>query len=463
MSNSFFRRDFYAHNVILILTLCGIYLNSIPITTADNAVWLKLGDLFWSNLSVIRHDPFSFLETKEMIYPAWGAGALYSLINKVMGIEGVEFFHKLYHLFFLFLVTFLNKDFFKRRLNIPSLLVILLSVYLGTFFINRPAGLVSIPFLLVTYISFSSRYSLIKRYLLILVLGVIWNNIHGSGILFPLILGLGLFIDYSKKNLSFSKLVPLAIIPFLFLLVNPFGKSLLPYILETASISRSRGITEWDGIFTLNYIQQSVGIVLLIILLILGIKKKALKNQFIPMIVSMIVLALTGIRHSVWPSWMNLVALKNKEEREENKSKLSPIICGVLSLLFIATLIPSVQQRIAGENYMKFNKYSPAKVVKLIDNQKNIFNEFEFGSYLIYSLPNKVFMDTRNIIYSDDQFEEYKDVMLGKDNWQEILQKYNVGWVLVGAQRKPIIQAIGFQSSWKIIFEDENYFLAKKL
>ncbi|MCP4911669.1 MAG: hypothetical protein GY909_01010 [Oligoflexia bacterium] len=463
MSNTFFRRDFYAHNVIIILALCGIYLNSIPITTADNAVWLRLGDLFWENLSVIRHDPFSFLETKEMIYPAWGAGALYSLINKVAGLEGIELFHKFYHLFFLFLMTFLNRDFFSKKFNFPTLLITLLSIYLGTFFINRPAGLVSIPFLLITYLCFSSKSSFFKRYFLALVLGIIWNNIHGSAILFPLIIGLGLVLDYYRKTISILKMISLAIIPFALLFINPFGSKLFPYILETARISRSRGITEWDGILTLNYVEQSAGIIFLIILLILAIKRRAIKNGFVPMLVSMITLSLTGIRHSVWPSWMSLLTLKNKNEREFNLSKISPFVCGFLVILFILTLVPSIQKKIAGDDYMKYNKYSPANVIQYIDNKGNIFNEFEFGSFLIYSLPNKIFIDTRNIIYAEKQFKEYKDVMLAKDNWQEILQQYNVEWLLVGADRKPIIEAISLQSSWKVIFRDKNYFLAKKL
>lgn len=72
-------------------------------------------------------------------------------------------------------------------------------------------------------------------------------------------------------------------------------------------------------------------------------------------------------------------------------------------------------------------------------------------------------MDTRNIIYSEEQFEEYKEIMLAGPKMKSLLEKYDIQWILVGSTRKNIVTTIEKSPQWKVIQKDKHFFLAKKL
>tara|TARA_R110002072_G_scaffold64203_2_gene159293 strand:- start:138887 stop:140293 length:1407 start_codon:yes stop_codon:yes gene_type:complete len=468
MSNNILNRDYLLSNTFLILGVCALYLNSIPITTADSAIWLKLGDLFWQNLVVVTQDPFSFLKTKEMIYPSWGAGAIYSVLNSIGGIKFVDFFHKFYHLVFIFLSILFNKTYFSNKLNLSKMIFLFLSIYLGTFFINRPAQLVTIPFLLTIFIFFSEKKTHpILKIFYTLIIGAFWINIHGSGILFPLFVGLSFLISFWKRKAicPISLLTLLISISILFL--TPFGTDLFPYILETSIVSKARGITEWDPIFSRYYLEQTIGYFLLLAYSIYEFSQSRIKQNYLPPFIAMNVLALSGIRHSALPAWMAPIAVKEnpltKEQTKRNPTKGFQVFTVILLFFGLLTFFPFIQRIISPSQFMEFNKYSPVEMVKLIDNEENIFNEFEFGSYLVYSVPNKIFMDTRNIIYSEEQFEEYKEIMLAGPKMKSLLDKYDIQWILVGSSRKNIVTIIEKSPKWKVIQKDEHFFLAQKI
>ena len=129
------------------------------------------------------------------------------------------------------------------------------------------------------------------------------------------------------------------------------------------------------------------------------------------------------------------------------------------------TLFPYGQKIVGGNKMLTLNPEAPSPLVeKIIDIGENgpIFNEFEFGSYFILKLPNKIFMDSRNIIFSDDAYKNYALVMRGEDGWEKVLDKYDIKLVAMSLKRNRIRASLASSPHWEIIYADSDYFLARR-
>jgi hypothetical protein len=65
--------------------------------------------------------------------------------------------------------------------------------------------------------------------------------------------------------------------------------------------------------------------------------------------------------------------------------------------------------------------------------QGHMFNEFDWGGYLLYQLwpEQKIFMDGHTHIYGDILSREYVMVMATSSGWQDVLDKYQIQWAIL--------------------------------
>src|SRR5690606_33858283 len=89
-----------------------------------------------------------------------------------------------------------------------------------------------------------------------------------------------------------------------------------------------------------------------------------------------------------------------------------------------------------------------------------IFNEFEFGGYLIYRLngKNKIFLDGRNIIYSSQDFEKYKEIILSNDDsYQEYFDQYKVRYVIVKNREFGLSSLLKRDLNYKSLYSSDDH------
>ena len=85
----------------------------------------------------------------------------------------------------------------------------------------------------------------------------------------------------------------------------------------------------------------------------------------------------------------------------------------------------------------------------------HMFNEFDWGGYLLLELwpAYQIFMDGHTHIYGEELTREYEKVTtVGKD-WQDVLAKYDVDWVIVRANA-PLVRVLSASDNWVIAYED---------
>ena len=84
-----------------------------------------------------------------------------------------------------------------------------------------------------------------------------------------------------------------------------------------------------------------------------------------------------------------------------------------------------------------------------------MFNEFNWGGYLLYRLwPREfVFVDSQSDFYGEPLMRDYETILLAKNNWRDLLEKYQINWAIIPANT-PLVDQLKQESSWIVLYED---------
>jgi hypothetical protein len=87
----------------------------------------------------------------------------------------------------------------------------------------------------------------------------------------------------------------------------------------------------------------------------------------------------------------------------------------------------------------------------------NVFNHFPWGGYLLYRAwpDQRVFIDGQTDFYGEALTRQYEQVITLSPGWQEILQDYEIGWVLVPADAD-LALALRGDADWRTVYQDQT-------
>jgi hypothetical protein len=85
-----------------------------------------------------------------------------------------------------------------------------------------------------------------------------------------------------------------------------------------------------------------------------------------------------------------------------------------------------------------------------------MFNHDEFGDYIIYAAwpEYKVFFDGRSDMYGSERLKEYFDVIFLRPEMGEVLDKYDIKWVIYKA-KSPLSAYLTERDDWNLVYADE--------
>jgi len=101
----------------------------------------------------------------------------------------------------------------------------------------------------------------------------------------------------------------------------------------------------------------------------------------------------------------------------------------------------------------------PVGAVKFLRQSPNavhgeMFNEYVWGGYFILVMPErKVFVHPDIGIYGEDFVKEFNQVNYVQPNWEDVLQKYHVGWTILPREH-PLNQALAQRIGWTQVYTD---------
>jgi hypothetical protein len=143
---------------------------------------------------------------------------------------------------------------------------------------------------------------------------------------------------------------------------------------------------------------------------------------------------------------------------EESISRVESNLKGfVWPLLAIVLLANAFRVQPNSANQIDPNRFPVKAVDWLSAHRQNgkMFNNFIWGGYLLYRLwpEQTVFIDGQTDFYGEALTREYIQVMTLAEDWESVLEKYDVSWVIVQSDR-PLVQALQDELGWKILYQD---------
>jgi len=126
----------------------------------------------------------------------------------------------------------------------------------------------------------------------------------------------------------------------------------------------------------------------------------------------------------------------------------------------IVTILLVVMLSLHGKIAYSFDSaIKPADAAAFLNREKltcNMFNEREFGDYIIYSLWPKyhVFTDGRADVYGEERMKEYFRVVRIEPGWNEVLNQYNINWIIHNTNSSFCTFLLA-REDWKIIYADK--------
>src|SRR5919204_6570403 len=320
------------------------------------------------------------------------------------------------------------------------------------------------------------------------LLMVLWTNLHGGFVIAFGWFGVALaaeavhwFFDRGsmvhRRHLRMLGIVTVA--SALVVLANPHGIGLYLYSYETQfSPAQQKLIVEW---FSPNFHElASRPFELTVVLLIVGFAVRRPTLYQLLLTLATLVLALQSVRHivlfvaattptlilvysDIWrsygrPAWQRLADAREWRFRLPERT---PVLAVVIVL--IAGLVAFR----AGQEMGKQPEYTrttyPVAAAEWLAAHPNVgtrmYNQYGWGGYLVYRLypdpERRVFAFGEAALMGDDFLNEYQNVQTLRSNWQQILDKYQVDYVVYNRGEALANVLASEPDRWTLVYSDD--------
>jgi tetratricopeptide (TPR) repeat protein len=447
---------------------------------------LKTGEWIWQHKAIPYVDPFSYtFKGAEWINYEWLFHAIIYPLYQVSGFAGLIIF-VIICVLLTFLVLFFacrEVDGGKRWLSITILFISLLVVW-GRFSV-RPQIISFLLLVLYLYLLILHKEERITTRQLIIFLipaHVLWVNVHGSFLLGIFLVGayaLGRFVPLAlshrrdlKPVFQDKRLLGLMILCLLLVaasFVNPYTYRVFLVPIRTAVAEEAlRSIIEWIpidirgvGLFVIDYTVWFRALFLMgaVSFLIRLENLKKVENVVIFTLFSY--MAFKHVRFCADFALVTTPMIVNNIAQFQWGTRRWKWLFSLPLLILILFSANTVWKLISfkelglgiGTNYPRMT----VNFLKEHDVRGNIYNDYNFGGYLIYHLwPDiPVFIDGRTpTIYDQDFLWLYFSAKRKKEVWERMAKQYGVEIVLLQDNREQ-----GYASPFYWLDEDKNWML----
>jgi hypothetical protein len=448
----------------------------------DTGYHIRTGELIAETWQIPKLDPYSF-HNPPLKWTAheWLSEVIMAMIYKAAGLTGVVLFFAL----LLALIHWLLFQMLRRRSDdifLCAVVTLLATAASSTHWLARPHAFSLL--LALVWCTLLDRFQYRQKntlwYLPPLMLA--WVNLHGSfiiGLVFLLIylVGNGFYAltcggtrraAHSRKAKSLAMVFLAAL---LVCLINPHGWEILLFPLRLTS---DRFVMDHVTEFLSPNFHDVLPFKYMLLLTIsaLALSRTPLNVIEVSLLVLVSYMALYSARHvSLFAIVVSPILLRNLEtilnqfpngilqlyrKRVENLLSIDRSVKGFLWPVGSIALMAGLAM--AGSISYDFDAAKfPVAAVRFLKNERisgNMFNNDEFGDYLIYAAPAyHVFMDGRSDMYGEKHGGAYLQVANALPGWKTVLENYKISWVFFDTE-SPLTAALREQTEWQPIYSD---------
>jgi hypothetical protein len=264
-------------------------------------------------------------------------------------------------------------------------------------------------------------------------------------------------------------------------LINPYGWTIYQYVGGTSAVAYQRQIAEWvrpgpDRLIGIMWIAS--------IAVVVGLLAwRWTRTRRLPTVCDVLLLgcflALSAGSARMVPWWILVSAPVLAEllvwaapqlgKAEGDAKQPSVIVGGVFTLIVLAFVFslpglaefnPLLGPTRRGQR-LEDDLEAIHRHLETTAAPGNIYSHFEWGEYLSWSVTPqwKIFMDGRIEIYPDEVWEKYMAVTAAKSGWQEILDEYVVGYLILDSDlhgRSGLLARVEESSHWQQAFQTHS-------
>lgn len=317
------------------------------------------------------------------------------------------------------------------------------------------------------------------------VVAILWTNTHGAfplAVVLPLVFLAGSIAQRLGDGLEgllqpHSRIHAYAICSVVAagaIFVNPAPSKTIDYVTGVAARSADRQIEEWQPPHWGEY----TGVMLLTSLPVAaaaawyGRRRLSLGDWLL--LLAFGGLACTAQRMAIWWGLLlpGIVApalampqprRRGIEKRPATDSRAALVFAIALGVLALFTLpwLRYVNPLLPAAKRAELADDDPRNAIAALVRMKasgNVFCPMEWGAYVCWHLGDeaKVFIDGRLDFFPDEVWDEYVTLGTAQDNWQELLEKYEIRWVLwdkrLGEQLPNALSAL--PREWDRVYDD---------
>lgn len=261
-------------------------------------------------------------------------------------------------------------------------------------------------------------------------------------------------------------------------IVNPSGARLYSYPFETlTSQAMMKFIEEWRSPNFHELMFQPLAVLILAVLGALALSRKRVRlSQLLMLVVTgwaalrsgrnapfFVLVAMPLLAEHTW-DWLSAQRwgqwLSLPEKREVGADATLKMALNVLLLVAAPLTLAAwrVQHSVTNQAAAEAQAF-PAAAVEFMRTHPSpppVFNEYGWGGYLIWKLPEyRVYIDGRADVYGDAFIEEFLATHDGETNWQESLSKHDVRTVLIKPDAA-LASLLRQDRGWQKVFEDNQ-------
>jgi len=470
--------------ISLLLYLC-LFEGKRLLNDGDTGYHIRAGEFILDSFTVPRYDMFSFI-SPALPWTAheWLAEIIMALVHRAGGLTGVVVFFALliagtFHLYF----KTLRRE--NGNIYIAILLMIMVIATSKIHLLARP-HIFSLTIMVAWYFLLDSyQYQDRDRLYILPFIMLLWVNLHGGYVVGLFLIGvylLGnlvqLFTPQSElRQQAVTKAKKLTLILFTCLaacLVNPTGYHILlfpfklvsdTYIMDHVHEFMSPNFHEpfyfkymLLGMIILFAATREKLNVIELVLIVFFVNMSLYSVRYIPLFAIFSAPIILRRCDSQVAQWSNRPVnfLKRSAERVASMdASARGLVWPAAAISLVAVMAAS------GRTAFTFDeKTKPVAAVRFLLTEKisgNMFNNDEFGDYVIYSsYPHyKVFIDGRSDMYGSKQLKEYFSVINFERGWEDILERYNIDWILYNSDSM-FTRHLLKNSDWRLIYADNT-------
>ncbi len=449
----------------------------------DTDSWWHLQSGHWiiENRTIPRADPFSHTRFGQpWIDHGWLAQIFWFLAFDWFGYLGPV----------LLLAAIVTAAFYfawrqcqESNRWLQAFILIIAATASGIIWAARPQ---MVSFLLTSIVAFllyryKQRQNRIIWWLPVVML--LWANIHGGFAIGFILMVAYLFGETGNQILrlpqgigwrgigvlALALLVSILVIP-----LNPNGAQMLTYPFRTVGIEiLQQFIAEWQAPnFHEFYLHPFIWL-LLAAITAFGLSGKRADFTDLTLVALFTYLSLLAVRNiplfalvtapviiryssAAWERWRDPA---KPASALKPSGLLTAVNWFIILLLAGMALLRVVQASDPALNAAKHAEALPVDAVDFLGQTEPpgpIFNNYNWGGYLIWELPQyPVFVDGRTDLYDDEFLREYLAIYFAETDWQAKLDSYAINLALI-EPGSPLADKLAEDLEWERVYEDET-------